>query len=93
MPKAKQPVGIELDADLAIDAAVALDAADALRRLQLALDDVVDVPGELLERHARRGGRIGQDRLALDVDALDDRLVDRRAADHARLVRSRPSRR
>ena len=72
----QQPVGIEQDADLAIDAAVALDAADALQALQLALDDVVDMPGELLERHARRGGREREDRLALDVDALDDRLVD-----------------
>ena len=72
----EQPVGIELDADLAVDAAVALDAADALEALQLALDHVVDVPRQLLERHARRGGREGEDRLALDVDALDDRLVD-----------------
>ncbi len=72
----QQPVGVEQDADLAVDAAVALDAADALQALQLALDHVVDVPGKLLQRHARRGRREGQDRLALDVDALDDRLVD-----------------
>ena len=76
MPKRQQAVGIEQNADLAVDAAVALDAADALQALQLALDDVVDVPGQLLERHARRGGGEGEDRLALDVDALDDRLVD-----------------
>ncbi len=40
------------------------------------LIDVVDEPGQLLERHAGRRDRVGQDRLALDVDALDDRLVD-----------------
>ena len=72
----QQPVGIEQDADLAVDAAVALDPADALEALQLALDHVVDVPGKLLQRHARRGRGEGEDRLALDVDALDDRLVD-----------------
>src|SRR6185312_3771744 len=72
----QQAVWIEQDADLAIDAAVALDAADALQALQLPLDHVVDVPGKLLQGHAGRGRREGEDRLSLDVDALDDRLVD-----------------
>ena len=72
----QQPVGVEQHADLAVDAAVALDPADALQALQLPLDHVVDVPGELLQRHAGRGGGVGQDRLALDVDAPHDRLVD-----------------
>ena len=72
----QQPVGVELDADFAVDAAVALDPADALQSLQLPLDHVIDVPGELLQRHAGRGGGEGQDRLALDVDAPHDRLVD-----------------
>ena len=86
----EQAVRIEQDADLAIDAAVALDAADALQALQLALDDVVDMPGKLLERHARRGGRERQDRLAFDVDALDDRLVDVARQIEADLVDRRP---
>lgn len=72
----QQPVRIERDPDFAIDTAVALDPADALQPLQLARDDIVDMPGELLESHAGRGRAIGQDRLALDVDALDHRLVD-----------------
>ena len=70
-----QPVGIELDLDLARHAAVAVDARDALQALQLADDRVVDEPGQFLDRHGRRGDRVGQDRLAFDVDAVDDRLV------------------
>ena len=70
-----QPVGIELDLDLARHAAIAVDAGDALQALQLADDRVVDEPGQFLERHGRRRDGIGHDRLALDVDAVDDRLV------------------
>ena len=70
-------IGIEIDANFSVDAAIALDAAHAFRRLQLALDDVVDVPGKLFERHAGRRRRKRQDRLPFDVDALDDGLIDR----------------
>ena len=70
-----QPVGVELDLDLARHAAVAVDAGDALQALQLADDRVVDEPGQLLDGHGRRRDRIGQDRLALDVDAVDDRRL------------------
>ena len=82
--------GIEIDADLAIDAAIAFDTPDALRRLQTSLDDIIDVPRELFERHAWRCGRIGQDRLAFDVDALDNRLIDRARQISASSSRSHP---
>ena len=72
----QQPVGIERDADLAVDAADARHCADALHALQRARHGVVDEPGQLLGRHARRRGRVGDDRQAFDVDAVDDRLVD-----------------
>ena len=68
-----QPVGLELDLDLARDAAIAVDARDALQALQLADDRVVDEPGQFLERHGRRRDGVGHDRLAFDVDAVDDR--------------------
>ena len=64
-----QPVGIDLDLDLARHAAIAVDAGDALQALQLADHRVVDEPGQLLERHGRRGDGVGQDRLSFDVDA------------------------
>ena len=44
-----QPVGVELDLDLARHAAIAVDAGDALQALQLADDGVVDEPGQLLD--------------------------------------------
>ncbi len=72
----EQLLRIERDADLAVDAAEALHLADAVDALQVARDRVVDEPGELLDRHAGRGGRVGDDRQAFDVDAADDRLVD-----------------
>src|SRR5262249_16899313 len=72
----EQPVGVEQHADLAVDAAITLDAADALQALELAFDDVVHVPGELLERPAGRGRRERDDGLPLDVDAAHDGLVD-----------------
>ena len=72
----QQPVGIELNADFAVDAAVAFNLADALEAKQLTLDHIVDMPRQLLKRHARARCRIGQDRLAFDIDARDDRFVD-----------------
>ena len=51
----EQLLGIERNADFAIDAAEARDLADAVDALQLARDRVVDEPGKLLGRHARRG--------------------------------------
>ena len=72
----QQLLRIERNADLAVDAAEALDLADAVDALQIARDRVVDEPGQLLDRHARRRRRVGDDRQALDVDAADDRLVD-----------------
>ncbi len=62
-----QPVRIERHADLAQHAAVAADAADAAQALELALDRVVDEPGELLDGHGGRRDRHRQDRLVLDV--------------------------
>src|SRR5262249_11353740 len=72
----EQPVGIERDADLAVDAADALDLRYAFHSLQGAHHHIVDEPGELLRRHARRPGAVGDDRQALDLDAGDDRLID-----------------
>ena len=72
----EQPVGFEFDPDFAIDAADALDAPDAARRPAAAGDDIVDEPRQLLGRHRRSGRRVGDDRQAVDVEALDDRLVD-----------------
>ncbi len=73
----EQLLGIERDADLAIDAAEPLDLADAMNALQVARDCVVDEPRQLLDRQPRRRGGVGDDRQALDIDATDDRLVDR----------------
>ena len=70
-----QPVGVELDLDLARHAAIAVDAGDALQALQLADDRIVDEPRKLFERHGRRRDGIGQDRLPFDVDAVDDRRL------------------
>ncbi len=39
-------------------------------------DGVVDEPRQLLGRHGRRAGRIGDDRQAFDLDARRDRLLD-----------------
>ena len=66
----EQAVGIERDADLALDAADALDLRDALHALQRAHDGVVDEPRQLLGRHGRRARRVGDDRQALDLEAL-----------------------
>ena len=75
-PSASSFCGIERDADLAVDAAEALHFADAVDALQVARDRVVDEPRQLLDRHAGRGGGVGDDRQPLDVDPADDRLVD-----------------
>ena len=85
-----QPVRVELDLDLARHAAIAVDAGDALQALQLADDRVVDEPGQLLDGHGRRGDGIGQDRLALDVDAAHDRLVGGRRQVGADALDRRP---
>src|SRR5271165_1357265 len=67
---------IEGDADLSVDAAGALDLADATNALQVARDRIVDEPRQLLDAEARRRSGVSDDRQALDVDAVDDRLVD-----------------
>ena len=81
-----QPDRIEADADFALDRADQFDAADAAHALQRADDDILDEPGELLRRLARRDRRVGEDRQAGDVDALNHRLVDaaRQVGAHAR---------
>ncbi len=63
--------------DFALYAAVALDSSDTLHNQEFALDNVVDVPGELFERHAWRDRGIGENGLPFDIDALDNGLVDR----------------
>ena len=67
---------LERDPDLPVDAAEALHLADAADALEVARHGVVDEPGELLDRHHGRRGRVGDDRKALDIDAADDRFVD-----------------
>src|SRR3546814_19966713 len=71
---ALQPCGIENDPDFAVDATASHDRCDAFY-LEKALDDlVVDIPGQLLQRHIGGGdGEIGY-RPALDIHATDDRL-------------------
>ena len=71
-----EAVGVQRHADLAGDAADALDLAHAAHALQVAHHDVVDEPGELLQGHGGGGGGVGLDRLADDVDAVDDGLLD-----------------
>ncbi len=75
-PRGLQPVGIERDENLALDTADTLDLGDVAHALQRAFDDVVDEIGELLGRLAGRDRRIGDDRQADHVDALDQGLVD-----------------
>src|SRR3546814_5785390 len=57
---ALQPCGIENDPDFAVDATASHDRCDAFY-LEKALDDlVVDIPGQLLQRHIGGGdGEIG----------------------------------
>ncbi len=72
----QQLLRIERDANLALDAAEALHFADPADALQVARHQIVDEPRQLLDRHARGGGGVGNDRQSLDVDPADDRLVD-----------------
>ena len=65
----QQLLRIERDANFAIDAAGAAHRADALHGLQFARDRVVDEPGKLLRRQARRRGGVGDERQAFDIDA------------------------
>ena len=72
-----QPLGIEVDVHLLVDAADAAHVADRGQPLQEPVHGVVDEVGKLFHRHRRIGHGVGQDRQAGDVEALDDRLVDR----------------
>ena len=72
-----QPVGIERDADLAVDAADRgrrgrRPSGPEAARLTTSSTNQDSCSGVI----ARRRRRVGQDRLAFDIDALDDRLVD-----------------
>ena len=69
-----QPVGVELDLDFAADAADPVDPADILEALEPALDDIVHEPGKLFQRHAGSRRGVALDRLAFDIDPLDDRV-------------------
>ena len=71
-----QAVRIERNQDLALDTADAFDLGDVAHALQRTLDDVVDEVGQLFRRLARRDRRIGDNRQADHVDALDQRFVD-----------------
>ena len=76
MPKASSRSGSSAMRISRSAAADALDLRHALHALQRAHDGVVDEPGQLLGRHAGGAGRIGDDRQALDLEPLHDRLVD-----------------
>ncbi len=67
---------IQLDTDLAVGTAVAVNAANTRAPLQCTGDRVIDKPRQLFHRHVGGRDRKGHDRLALDVDTADDRLVD-----------------
>ncbi len=73
----EEPLGIERNANLALHPADSRNLGDPAHTLKLASHRVVDEPGQLLQRHRRRGRGIRHDRQALDIEALDDRLVDR----------------
>ena len=73
----KQLLRIQSDPDFAVDAAGARHRADAFDRLQFARHRVVDEPRQLLRRQAGRRGGVGDERQAFDVDAVDQRFVDR----------------
>ena len=75
-PKRGEARRIELHADFATGAAISLNAADALETLDIADNDVIDMPGQLLQGHRRGFGRVGDDGLALDIDPAHHRLVD-----------------
>ncbi len=75
-PERQQLQRIERDADLAIDPAEARHFPDAADALQVARDRIVDEPRQLLDRHPRGGGGVGDDRQPFNVDPTDDRLVD-----------------
>src|SRR3546814_1956857 len=71
---ALQPCGIENDPDFAVDATASHDRCDAFY-LEKALDEpVVDIPGQLLQRHIGGGDGEIDYRPALDIHATDDRL-------------------
>ena len=79
-------VRVEPDLDFLADSADPVDPADILETLEPALDDIVHEPGKLLQRHAGSRRRIALDRLAFDIDPLDDRFVDRARQIHAILA-------
>src|SRR6185312_16682516 len=67
---------IKLDADLAADAAAAGHLRDALDGQQVLADAVVDEQGQVLGGQRARTHRVGDDLVAVDVDAGDGRLLD-----------------
>jgi hypothetical protein len=81
----EQPGGVELHPHLARDTAHARHGAHAAHLQQAARHRVVDEPRQLLLVHAGRGQRVGQDRRAGEVDALDDGVaqVGRQIGAHA----------
>src|SRR3546814_6905238 len=66
--------GVQDDADLAGNAAAALDRRHARHGQQPLRHRIVDIPGQLLQRHVGRFGAEIGDRPAVDVDAADLRL-------------------
>ncbi len=84
--EAVQLVWIDDDVDFAVHAADALDLGHPVLRLQGARDGVVDEPGQADVRHRRPRDRVGQDRFAIDVGALDRRRVDVPGQAHAGLI-------
>ena len=68
--------GIEINADFAVSTTEAVDLAHTGQALHLTLDHVINIPGQLLQRHAGCLDGIGLDGLALYVDLLDDGFVN-----------------
>jgi hypothetical protein len=92
-PSASMRAGSSSDLDFAVHAAEAVHLRHALQALQLAHGGVVDEPGQFLQRHGRRAHRIGEDRLAFHVDAVDQRIIRSCAVDRNGCARRHPSHR
>jgi hypothetical protein len=72
-----QPGRIKFDADFPVGTAIAIHLGDAALTLQRPLDGVIHKPGRFLQRHVGRIHGKRHDRLALDIDAGDNRFLHR----------------
>ena len=67
---------ININPDLTLNAAVTFNPANALQALNGAFHRIIDIPGQLLKRHAGCLDGVGLDGLTFHIDALDDGFVN-----------------